>query len=581
MTTWLPNLNSIINAIITPLSDALLIVYLLGALMLALYTLGQLALLVQMLRPPRPDSPPRLHHHPPVTVQLPIYNERYVVERLLQAVANLDYPHERLFIQILDDSTDETSAIIARALHPLRARGLRIEHLRRPERTGYKAGALAYGLTRAQGDYIAIFDADFLPPPDFLQRTIAHLEQAPDVGMVQTRWGHLNASHNVLTRAQRLAVDAHFLIEQGARSRAGWLIPFNGTGGVWRRACIEDAGGWSSATLTEDFDLSYRAQLNGWRASYLPDCVVPSELPPQLASYRQQQARWAMGSTQCLRRLLIPVWRARHLSLATRIMATHHLLQYVPQLLMVGLLALTPPLLLSGRLDAVSLAGLGVVGVLPPLLIALGQWLQPHDERPLWQRLLAFPVLVMLATGTTYANGRAVWRALLGRQEPFRRTPKFAGNSHRPTHPYRLLTLPYAETIGALYALFGVVIAWHRLPHLMPYLLIYALAFGGVASWLWYDALHQLLAHYRDDKRHNRLKYEHENRHERPQPQPTRLQSLPARLEPAPAGRVVADSLPGAHSDARPRHHSDATPQRHTPAERHAVAPAPHSDAQS
>jgi cellulose synthase/poly-beta-1,6-N-acetylglucosamine synthase-like glycosyltransferase len=240
--------------------------------------------------------------YPLVTVQLPIYNERHVIERLIDAVAGIDWPRDRLQIQILDDSADETTTLALARVEHLKRRGLDIALIRRLDRSGYKAGALAVGLTYARGEFIAVFDADFIPPPGFLRQTIPAFLDRPQLGMVQTRWAHLNADYSLLTRAQSLALDGHFVVEQTARNRSGLLMNFNGTAGVWRRTCIEASGGWSDDTLSEDLDLSYRAQLAGWDCLYLPD-VSAAELTPQLAAFKRQQFRWAKGSIQCLRKL--------------------------------------------------------------------------------------------------------------------------------------------------------------------------------------------------------------------------------------------------------------------------------------
>ncbi|MBI1878794.1 MAG: glycosyltransferase, partial [Chloroflexi bacterium] len=247
---------------------------------------------------------------PSVTVQLPIFNEALVVERLIDAIARLDYPAHLLQIQVLDDSTDETSEIALARVVEHRRLGLNIELLHRSDRTGFKAGALKNGLETATGEFIAIFDADFVPEPDFLKRTVPHLAANPQLGFVQTRWGHLNRHYSYLTATQALAMDGHFGVEQTARNRSGLMMGFNGTAGVWRRACIETAGGWQGDTIAEDLDLSYRAQLSGWSCLFLPDVVAPAEIPPQLAAFKRQQFRWAKGSIQCLKKLGWQVCRA-------------------------------------------------------------------------------------------------------------------------------------------------------------------------------------------------------------------------------------------------------------------------------
>ena len=272
--------------------------------------------------PPAPAPPVRWPH---VTVQLPVYNELAVVTRIIDAAAALDYPADRLHIQVLDDSTDESVALAARRVAYHQDRGLRIDHVRRASRQGYKAGALAHGLTETDGEFVAIFDADFVPAPDFLRRTLPHFA-APEVGVVQTRWGHLNESESLLTRLQAFGLNAHFLVEQVGRAAGGHFLNFNGTGGVWRRTCIEDAGNWQADTLTEDLDLSYRAQLRGWRFVYRPDIVAPAELPAHLAALKSQQYRWNKGAAETARKHLGRVWRSAHLPLATRLHATFHLL---------------------------------------------------------------------------------------------------------------------------------------------------------------------------------------------------------------------------------------------------------------
>ena len=296
------------------------------------------------LRPPAPRASVT-DNEPLVCVQVPIYNERYVAERVIDAVCAIDWPVDRLEVQVLDDSDDETISIVAERVARWRLMGIRITRVRRDERTGYKAGALAYGMTMTQAPYIAIFDADFVPPRDFLRRTIGAFED-PAVGFVQARWGHLDERYSWFTRLQALAIDFHFLVEQAVRSAGGYFTNFTGTAGVWRRAAIEDAGGWSADTLTEDLDLSYRAQLRGWRAVYLQDLVVPEELPVSIDAYRRQQSRWATGSFQSAFKLLLPVLRSRHRA-ALKLQAAVHLLAYGIGPLMLIQLACYPVLLLT------------------------------------------------------------------------------------------------------------------------------------------------------------------------------------------------------------------------------------------
>ncbi len=452
------------------------------AFLLALYTCGQAILLIRYWRTRRAaDDKPDLRVFPSVAVQLPLYNEQFVADRLIEAVARFDYPRDKLLIQVLDDSDDGTVNLVARKLEALKARGFRVQHIRRAARESYKAGALAYGLQFCDSEYIAIFDADFLPPPDFLQATLPHLIADPRIGIVQSRWSHLNAEANSLTRAQKLSIDTHFVVEQTARNRSGWLIPFNGSGGLWRRACIEAAAGWSADTLTEDLDLSYRAQIAGWHSLFLPDIEVPGEIPPQLAAYKQQQARWAMGNTQCLIKLTGSIIKAK-LSLSQKIMAIQHLCQYLPQPLMLILLLLSPPLLLANSLAGLPLAWLGLVGLAPPMMYFVGQ-MRLSNRRGALRGMMAFPALLFIGTGISLNNSLAVLAALLGIRIGFRRTPKFA--DEWANNPYALpgdISI-LLELMLTAYALWAAWLAWHIQPELCLYLLIYALSFAAVASW--------------------------------------------------------------------------------------------------
>ncbi len=294
---------------------------------------------------PRKMRPTLDGDEPFVCVQVPVYNERYVAERVLDAVCAIDWPAERLEIQVLDDSDDETTSIVARRAAFWRLKGLRVTHVRRGTRTGYKAGALAYGLTLTDAPFIAIFDADFVPPADFLRR-IAGAFEDPEVGFAQARWGHLDEGYSWFTRLQALAIDFHFLVEQAVRAADGYFTNFTGTAGIWRRRAIEDSGGWSADTLTEDLDLSYRAQLRGWRAAYVEDLVVPEELPVSIDAYRRQQSRWATGSFQSAFKLLIPVLRSPNRA-GVKLQASVHLLSYGIGPLMLMQLICYPALLIT------------------------------------------------------------------------------------------------------------------------------------------------------------------------------------------------------------------------------------------
>ena len=459
-------------------------IYVIAALLLAIY--GANSLLLTMVywrvRQRQPAEPP-LSRAPRVTVQLPIYNEVHVVERLIDAVAQLDYPAHRLQIQVLDDSSDETTAIAQARVDAHRARGVDIVLVRRQGREGYKAGALAHGLRRATGELMAIFDADFVPEPDFLRRTVPYFLADPGLGFLQTRWGHLNADYSPLTRVQALALDGHFAVEQTARQRAGWFMNFNGTAGLWRRACIEESGGWSGDTLCEDLDLSYRAQVAGWRAAYLPQVVAPAEVPPQLAAFKRQQFRWAKGSIQCLRKLAGDVWRTER-SLAARLEGLVHLSGYLAHPLMVLMLLATLPLLLSGARLNWPLAYLSLASLGPPLLYAVGQKALYPDW---WQRYGRMPLLVLLGSGIALNNSVAVLQGLLGSESHFRRTPKFRleGKNGQWQGQRYALTLDWmilGELLLALYAALTIGVAW-RQGHTwaIPFLCLYLGGFGLVA----------------------------------------------------------------------------------------------------
>jgi len=372
------------------------------------------------------DRMPVMRAWPRVTVQLPIYNEMYVAERLVKAASRLDYPSGLLEIQVLDDSDDETVGLVSERVAQLRLTGLDIHHIRRRDRKGYKAGALAEGLTLAKGEFLAVFDADFLPPPDFLRQAVPFFQDAR-VGFVQARWGHTNRDYSLLTVLQSLAIDAHFMIEQYARSRAGYWFNFNGTAGVWRRGTIEAVGGWQADTLTEDLDLSYRAYLKGWRGVYLRDLEAPAELPVNFNAYRRQQHRWARGSLECARKFLPEVWNAP-LPLPAKIEATLHLTGYGVHLLLFALVILYPlVLILSQRYASlISLFGIAFIfnatAFAPTAFFAVAQ----HQLGVRWwKRLPAILFVSSLGAGMMANTLRAAMQAFGSSPKIFERTPKF------------------------------------------------------------------------------------------------------------------------------------------------------------
>lgn len=476
------------------------VLFMIAAAILALYSASFIVLVVIYVRTRRqpPVAPPVPDEELlSVTLQLPVYNERFVASRLVEAIGQLDYPRAKLAVQVLDDSTDDTAQILREKVAEWARKGLEITLLRRPDRAGYKAGALAYGLGHVTTDCVGIFDADFVPAPDFLRRVMPHFNADPSVALVQTRAAHLNVDYNLLTRAQALAIDQHFAIEQVARSRGNLPMAMNGTGGIWRTATIKDAGGWSSDTLTEDLDLSYRAFLKGWRFRYIVDVAVPGEVPPQLLAYKIQQARWAKGSTQCLRRHAVPLMRS-DLNALQKAMGLLHLAQYAIQPFVLMLFLLTPPVIATGVLHDLPLAPLGVAGLVPPLIVAMGQIALYHD----WPKRLAyFPVLTLITTGMMLSNSRAVLSGGFRRgPNEFKRTPKFSALPHErgtlgaiyAQYAIRPDWTTLGELALCLYALIGAAIALDALPAMLPYMLVYVAAFGLVASW----SLRQTLARH-------------------------------------------------------------------------------------
>ncbi len=369
---------------------------------------------------------------PRITVQLPIYNERYVVERLLEAASRFDYPRDRLEIQVLDDSTDETRFLAARRAAEYAQNGVPITYLHRDHRRGFKAGALEEGLRRAKGDFIAIFDADFVPPPDILRRMV-HYFTDPRVGMVQGRWTWINQDYSPLTQVEAIMLDGHFIVEHGGRNFSGRFFNFNGTAGMWRRATIEDAGGWQHDTLTEDSDLSYRAQLRGWKFIYDPTITCPSELPVEMNSFKTQQARWAKGLIQVAKKTLPEVWRSDQ-PLAIKLEATFHLTSNLAYPLMVAFaLILWPAMIVRFYQGWFQMLYLDFPLFVASTCTVSGFYIVAERElypRDWWKRIIYVPFLMATGIGLAVSNAKAVIEALAGKPSEFVRTPKYRVEAH-------------------------------------------------------------------------------------------------------------------------------------------------------
>ncbi len=403
-------------------------VHIAAAMLLSAYGCHRLFLAIRVLAVRSTSRPPpRRHDFPTVTVQIPLYNERYVATRALAAAAALDYPQAQLEIQVLDDSTDETSQLVHDMIANLTRRGVSARHVRRGTRRGFKAGALAYGLREARGELIAVFDADFVPERDFLRRLVSEFDD-PGVGMVQARWGHLNADSSLLTRVQALQLDAHFIVEHGARSAMNCFFNFNGTAGIWRKRAIVSSGGWRDDTLTEDLDLSYRAQLAGWRFVYRNDVVVPAELPVEVAAYRVQQQRWAQGGVQTAVKLLPRIMRSP-LRAIVKCEAFWHLTGHVAYLLLIVLaLAGVGAGLFAGSSHHtwLAIADAVLIGIATLTLSAfymVAAW--SRGTTRWWREAVLIPPIMVLGAGIAFGQALAVGRGVFVSGSPFRRTPKY------------------------------------------------------------------------------------------------------------------------------------------------------------
>lgn len=470
----------------------IILLYSISLLYIFLFSMGQLHLTYVYIKAKKNivDANPELVTFPFVTIQLPIYNEKYVVERLLDAVSQFDYPKEKLEIQVLDDSTDETTEIILKKIESLRPLNLNFKLIHREHRVGYKAGALEHGFHVASGEFIAIFDADFIPSPDFLKKTLPYFVNEK-VGVVQTRWGHINKDYSILTQLQAFGLDAHFSIEQTARSAAGSFINFNGTCGVWRKTCIANAGGWSNDTLTEDLDLSYRAQLNGWKIHYLEEVETKGELPVIMPAIKSQQYRWNKGAAETAKKHFGNVLRS-HLSWKNKTHAFFHLFNssVFICLLLAAILSI-PMLYIKSRHPQITwLFNLGIIFLGGFLSITLFYWVaakrfNSSNRKAIFWSL--YPRFLIVSMGLSLHNGLAVAEGLLGRKTPFIRTPKFNVTVRGDSWKYNsyiktkinLLTL--MEGLLCIYFVFGIIAGVIlKDGGLIFFHLMLALGFGGV-----------------------------------------------------------------------------------------------------
>jgi cellulose synthase/poly-beta-1,6-N-acetylglucosamine synthase-like glycosyltransferase len=474
------------------LASLLIGAYLLVLLLLAIYGFhrSQLVYLYFKYRKRVPTPAGVFADKPVVTVQLPLFNEMYVVERLLDAVAEIRWPKDKFEIQVLDDSTDETTEICRRKVAALCERGLDVKYIHRTDRTGFKAGALEHGLKHARGEFVLVFDADFLPGPEVLERTIDYFTDT-QVGMVQVRWGHVNRNYSLLTETQALMLDGHFIVEHGARYRAGRFFNFNGTAGIWRRAAIEHAGGWDHDTLTEDMDLSYRAQLKGWRFVYLPQIVAPAELPVEMNSFKSQQFRWAKGSIQVAKKLLPTIVRS-DVSRAVKLEAFFHLTNNVAYPLMMLLcLLLLPNLLVRTKHGIREVLIIDLPLFFGTTLSVASFYLVSQreiDPKGMWKALRRLPFVMAMGIGLCVNQARAVIEALLGYETEFVRTPKHGvmGKLEKwSSKKYRgaKTLIPLVEIGFAVYYAVAIVVAAHYGHYLtLPFLVLFAAGFAYVGT---------------------------------------------------------------------------------------------------
>ena len=476
-------------------SLTILIAFALSMGFIFVYSLIQFSLIINYLRSKKKSKvQPEINYSdlPIVTVQLPVYNELYVVERLIECVCEFDYPKENLEIQVLDDSTDESVEVIANKVKVFQLEGFDIQHIQRPERVGYKAGALKYGTAICKGEFIAIFDADFLPNSDFLLNALPHFSKT--TGVVQSKWQYTNEDYSFLTKVQAFGLNAHFSIEQVGRNHGDHFINFNGTAGIWRKECIVDAGGWQSDTLTEDLDLSYRAQLKNWKFIYLEDLGSPSELPVEINALKAQQFRWTKGAAECVKKNLFKVLRAKNVSFKTKIHATFHLMNSSIFLFILLMSLLSLPLIIIKPIyiEYDFILKLSSLFMISWFILALFYWVSysynsKNKVALLKSFLWKFPLFLSISMGLALHNALAVIEGYIGKKSPFIRTPKFniqdktdkwEGNKYNVK---KIGLLTYFEGILLCYFLYAFKVAIEYQDFgIMPLLLFLVAGYGIV-----------------------------------------------------------------------------------------------------
>ncbi|HJJ20723.1 MAG: glycosyltransferase [Crenarchaeota archaeon] len=425
---------------------------------------------------------------PSVTIQLPIYNEKYVAKRLVDAVCNMDYPKNQMNIMVLDDSDDDTVDLLEKTVNYYKTQGFQIEHIRRGTRKGYKAGALKYAMEITSSEFVAIFDADFIPPTSFLKKVIPHFSK-PNIGFIQCRWGHVNENYSTITKVQALSLDFHFLIEQKAKSNSHIFMNFNGTAGIWKRDCIEDAGGWHTATLVEDLDLSYRAQMKGWKCIFLPDIVVDAELPVQMNAAKRQQFRWAKGSIQCATKLIFDIAVKRKVSIEAKIQAFLRLtLHIVYPLLLIQFLAL--PILFAANVNLYVISVLPFVTFVTYLVMGPGAYVMiiRNIYGKSWKsKVKLLPALLVYNAGMSVNNTVAVFDAVLGSKSEFLRTPKYGIIKKDDDWRDKAYSLPFTQTtlleiFFGVYGILTILIAiFTNNPIFVPIIAIQTIGFFYIA----------------------------------------------------------------------------------------------------